>query len=215
MVSSILVHSQEVSDSITVIKKEKKKNKVKFLFVLDARRSFVLDKKTKFNGFKLGVSIKERHRLGLGVYGMQNPIRLPGLQIDKQEYPDASDTLLFNFNYTSIFYQPVLFVNKRWEISTPHQLGIGKIRLYYRDTTDTKDVLFLEGAVPMFTVSSVFQFKIFRWIGLGLGVGYRMAISSDDDVKNAVNAPFYNFQLKVFLGEIYRMTFKKDQLEEW
>jgi len=131
MVPTIYSVSQELSDSITVVHEEKKKKKVKFLFVLDARRSFVLDKKTKFNGVKIGVSIKERHRLGLGFYGMQNPIRLPGLQIDKQEYPDASDTLLFNFEYTTLFYQPVLFVNKRWEISTPHQLGNGKIRLYY------------------------------------------------------------------------------------
>jgi len=214
MVSSASSYSQEITDTTNVATKKKEKN-VKLLFVLDARRSFVLDRKTKFNGLKFGVTIKKRHRLGMGIYWMQEPIRLPGLKIDKLEYPDASDTLKFNFSYTSIFYQPVLFANKRWDISIPLQLGVGKIQLFYRDTTDTKDVLFLEGGVPIFTLSSVVQFKIVRWFGLGAGLGYRMALSSDKEVKNAVNAPFYNVQLKIFLGEIYRMTFKRKELEEW
>lgn len=217
MASTNSVFSQEESDTTVVVKdkKKKKERNVKHLIVLDARRSFVLDSTTKFSGLKIGVTIKEKHRLGFGFYWMPKSLSLPGLKIDKLKYPDASDTLKFKFNYTSIFYQPVLFANKRWDISTPVQLGVGRIRLFYRDTSNTRDVQFLEAGVPIFTLSTVVQFKIFRWIGIGSGLGYRAALTSDDEVKNAINAPFYNFQLKIFIGELFRMTFKRKELEEW
>ena len=81
------------------------KKKRKFLFALDARRSFVLNRKTKFTGIKIGATVNNKYKWGLGIYGMETPIRMNDVLLDKEEYPDASDTILFDFNYISYFFQ--------------------------------------------------------------------------------------------------------------
>ena len=191
------------------------KKKRKFLFALDARRSFVLNRKTKFTGIKIGATVNNTYKWGLGLYAMENPIRMNGVLLDKEEYPDASDTILFDFNYVSYFFEPILIKTKRWEVSTPFQIGIGSIKLSYRDTTNTKDVLFQKGGSPIVGVSSLAQFKLFRWLALGAGFGYRVIVVKDADVRRSVSAPIYNFQVKILFGEIFKMVFKPNELEEW
>lgn len=191
------------------------KKKRKFLFALDARRSFVLNRKTKFTGIKIGATVNNKYKWGLGIYGLENPIRMNDVFLDKEEFPDASDTILFDFNYISYFFEPILIKTKRWEVTTPFQMGIGSIKLSYRDTTDTKDVLFQKGGSPILGFSSLTQYKLFRWLALGAGFGYRLIVLKDSEVRRSVSAPIYNFQVKILFGEIYKMVFKPHELEEW
>lgn len=206
--------STQVGDS-TQVEEPKKKRNTKFLFALDARRSFVLNKKTKFNGFKIGVIYKERHKFGLAFYGIQNPIILPDVHVDKNEYPDASDTVKFNFDYSCLFYEPIWFKSKRWQLSTPFQFGAGSIKLSYRNLEDTRDVEFLRGGTGVAGVSGVAQFKILRWLAVASGAGYRFILIDDKKVRRSISAPIYNFSVKILAGELFKMAFRRKKLEEW
>lgn len=203
-------HEDSILTENNVIEK-----KNKFLLALDARRSFVLDKKTKFNGLKIGAVVSEKYKIGLGLYWMERPIILRDIKLNKEQYPDASDTVKFNFNYTSIFYEPIWYKNKRWELSTPLHLGIGAIRLSYRDTSNTKDVEFLKGGTPLAGISAAAEFKIWRWLAIGSGAGYRFILLNDSKVRKSVSAPIYSFSLKILAGELFKMTFRRKKLKEW
>jgi hypothetical protein len=59
------------------------------------------------------------------------------------------------------------------------------------------------------------QFKVWRWLALGTGAGYRQMLTRDENIGRSLNAPFYQLQLKLLLGELYRMAFRKEELEAW
>ena len=170
--------------------------------------------KSKFNGFKIGATVKDKYRLGIGIYGMQNWLQLQDRKFDPQVYPEATDTNFFNFTYVSLFFQPIWYKTKRWDISTPLQLGIGTIELSLRETSGL-DVVYLRESIPLTTFSVVPQYKVLRWFAVGVGLGYRKSLSSRWEIKNAVNAHFWNVQFKLLIGEVYKMVFKRKQLEEW
>jgi len=211
-VSGLSQEGKVANDTVVSIKEPKK---FKFLFAFDARRSFVLDRNVKFNGVKIGATYKGKLRFGMGIYEMRNPIRMPGIPVDKVEFPDATDTVFFKFNYSGVFVEPIWYNSKRWQISTPAQLGNGDVVLSYRDTSNTRNVEFFKGTVPVFSTSVAGQYKIWRWLAIGSGFGYRFILVKENDIKKSVSAPFYNLSVKVLLGELYKMAFKKEELEEW
>ncbi len=203
------------NDSDSIIGPEKKAKKAKLMFALDARRSFVLENKVKFNGIKIGVELFEKHKVGLGFYGLRQPVNFVG-RIDKMKYPDATDTLYFNFNYTGLFYDYIWLRTKRWELTTPTHLGVGGIELTYKDTTGKRSAPFLNGGSFVFGIGGSVQFKIWRWLALGTGGGYRTMLTREENIKRPLNAPYYQFQVKLLLGELYRMAFRKETLDdEW
>ncbi|MCB9189591.1 MAG: hypothetical protein H6599_09980 [Flavobacteriales bacterium] len=199
----------------TSVASEKPIKKAKLLFAFDARRSYVLNNKVKFNGIKIGVELYEKHRVGLGFYWLQQPVNFVG-KIDHIQYPEATDTLLFNFSYSGLFYDYVWLRTKRWELTTPVHLGVGGIELKYLDTAGhVNPTPFIKGGSYVFGVGGSVQFKVWRWFALGTGGGYRTMLTHEENIKKPLNAPYYQFQVKILLGEIYRMVFRRETLDEW
>lgn len=193
---------------------DKKIKKVKLYFAFDASRSFLREPNVKFNGFKVGVELQEKHRLGISFHGLAEPVRFQG-KLNRVDYPESTDTLFFNFNYASIFYDYVWLRTKRWELTSPIHLGSGNIELSYLDTMRVRRAPFLSTSAVMVGFGGSAQFKIFRWFALGAGAGYRQMLTKDENIGKSLNAPFYQFQLKVLIGELFRMAIKRDEMEEW
>ncbi len=207
----------QVQDSIPEVEKTKKERSIrksKMYFALDASRSFLSEPNVRFNGIKIGVELMEKHRVGLAIYGLTNQVRFMG-EIDQDEYPASTDTLYFNFSYASVFYDHVWLRTKRWELTTPFHIGIGGIDISYLDTAGVRSSPFLSTNSVMMGFGGSAQFKLLRWVALGTGAGYRQMLTRDENIGKSLNAPFYQLQLKILLGEIYRMAFKREELEEW
>lgn len=204
------VFAQEQQDSIVL------KPKKKFLFTLDARRSVALEEKVKIGGFKIGMRVGDSYQLGMGFYGMNTPIRR-NIILDKNHYPDSKDTVLFDFDYTTLFFDKIWFKNKRWELSTPFHFGIGTLKLNYMSFDEKQKVKPIsKGGALTSELSFVSQFKIIRWFAIGAGFGYRNLLLNDKAVKSAFNAPVYIFQMKLLMGQLYKSVFKKeDKSDDW
>lgn len=185
----------------------------KFVFSFDSRASRVLDQKVKFNGLKIGFEFKDRHRFGFGFYALKNPIVLPNNIIIIQK-PDTAeqevDTVDYktNFNYTTLYYEFVFFARKRWEFSSAFHLGTGRTTIEYTDKYK-RDSTLVDFQVPIGAVSVAGHYKVFPWIGLGAGVGYRFALVADKRVTEALNGFHTIFKVKLFLGDLYRGIFKR------
>lgn len=186
-----------------------KQKNVKFIFGLDASRSFVLKNKTKFFGLRIGVELKERHKLGVGLYGMQRPI-LIDRSLDKDKYPNSNDSILFNFKYNSLFYEYIWYKTKRWELSAPFHLGGGEVDLSFRDTLENRRVALFQGQTSIFVGSGAVQYKLTRWLAVGAGLGYRFVFSRDENLIKGLNAPVYVYRAKILMGELLKMWFKKN-----
>lgn len=199
-------------DSIQTPEKES----AKLLFSFDARRSFVLDENVKINGLRIGAKMPGNYNIGIGFYGMNEPIRRY-IPLDKSQYPDSKDTVFFDFDYTTLFYERIWYHSKRWELSTPIHFGIGTLQLDYlsRDIEQPRKQ-FVKGAALMTEISFTAQYKIIRWFAVGSGVGYRKMLLKEKNVTRALDAPIYIFQFKILLGELYKQVFKKgDNPDGW
>lgn len=190
-----------------------KQKKTKFVFSFDARQSWVLKQSVKFSGFKIGLEYKKKHRFGLGLYSLSNPIILPN-NIIIIKNPDSLyeeiDTVnyLVNFNYSTLYYEWVFYERKRWEFSSSFHLGTGRVNIGFMDKYD-RDSTLINFRIPIGALSVAGHYKIFPWIGLGAGFGYRFALVGDKRVTDALNGFHTIFKVKLFLGDLYRGFFKR------
>ncbi|MGB1041186.1 MAG: hypothetical protein ACPGVD_09960 [Flavobacteriales bacterium] len=184
---------------------EVKKDKYKFICNFDMRNSVVIGHSVRFNGLKLGLG-NSKHRFGIGFYGLRRPVITTNRRVDST---DATDTNRYNFGFISFYYERILYQSKRWEFSVPFHLNLGSLKGEYL-TTERKYKKYLDEPASSITFSIKSHFKIFRWIGFHGGFGYNLMLNRDRATRKALNAPFYSFGVKVFLGEAWKLTFNKE-----
>lgn len=201
--------SLKAQDS-TYTKPEPKNGKLKFVFNFDTRRSFYGDTKVTYNGIKLGLGNK-RHRFGIGFHGLREPVyREINHPIDS-----ATDSSYFNYTQTSLYYEPIFFQSKRWEFSAPFHLNFGNLTGSFKDTSG-RLIPFLDRGTLSLTFSVKGHFKVFRWVGLGFGVGYNQLLGKDIRARKSLSQPFYSYGVKIFIGELWKLTFNKEyRKSEW
>ena len=178
--------------------------KPKFLIGLDSRRSFIENREVRIFGARVGVDFDHRWRVGIGFYSL--------LGDNRGTYTINQDTVLgrINFSYVAWFFEYVFYRHKRWEFSIPGYVGTGTSRLETADSLTRKGV-----GVSELSVQG--HFKVFRWIGVGAGVGYRYLFIPNKQIDQNFNNFIYNFKVRIWIGPIYRAIFKKDNKwdDEW
>lgn len=198
------------SQSDSTIVDDEKEQKWKFIFEFDNRRSFVLDKPAPFSGLKIGAEYMSVHDFGIGFYSTQQPVRA----IAKNH----QNEVLAQIDYTTLFYQYAFYQNHKWEFAVPFHLGGGStdIKEVYKGTNDVVlDPYGNERIFPQVKFSVIEfgvngQYKIFRWFGIGSGLGYRFTLKSNENAKYLINAPIYSFKFKIFLGQLWKTIRGKD-----
>ncbi|MFM7311031.1 MAG: hypothetical protein ACKOZY_10520, partial [Flavobacteriales bacterium] len=96
-------------------------------FLLDARQTIIGESNARIGGLRIGIENRRVHRFGIGFYGMDKDVRVNQLNSISGNVDQADLRLA----YTSLFYERVLFFNRRFEWSLTGHLGRGKIRGSY------------------------------------------------------------------------------------
>lgn len=183
--------------------------KTKLLLGFDSRRSFFADRNIKVFGLRMGAEYKRVHRFGLGFYFQNRPETFKGLPVNE---PDATDTSLVRFStgFAALFYERVVFHNRKWEFSVPIYLGSGNLNSEYTDTTG-KFTPRQQIPFRTFGIAATGKYYVWPWLALGTGVGYRFVGSKSPRVQEAFQQPFYMLKVQVLFGELYRSIFKKEE----
>ncbi|MBI3500956.1 MAG: hypothetical protein HY063_04100 [Bacteroidetes bacterium] len=111
------------------------------------------------------------------------------------------------FRYINLFFEYVYFKSKKWQFSVPLQIGIGGSSYQYnyngkKNSEDAHTILLYEP-----TVSG--QYRIIKWFGVELDVGYRIMLVTNKNIKGKFDSPIYNAGIVIYWGELYRMVFPK------
>lgn len=164
------------------------------------------------NGLKMGLEFYKRVRLGFGFYGNNTDYDIPNpLFIDSARRTGT-------FNYSTFFTEVVLYRNFRWEFSIIGAMGSG--RVLAKNYVKTGSIYSYTGHriyedVKVRDIALNTQFKIFSWLGMGMGVGYRHVFNLDDDnLQTAYRDPYLDFKIKIFLGYAMKAIFKPSAIEE-
>ncbi len=175
---------------------------------------------TFINGFlspvstaRIGLKFGHQVRVGVGFNWQSLPPYNPNREnrpfyLDKHVSGSTGEYLVhptLSFSYVSVYFEYVYFRNRKWEFSVPLQIGVGDSWYYYSangiSTIENKHIIALYEP----TVSC--EYKICRWLGVGLDVGLRLMVINNKHIGNFFNSPMYNFGGIIYWGEVYRMVF--------
>ena len=201
---AVQVNAQQtefISDIRASLKKEPK-----FDFKLDNRNSFITKRSARIFGVKLGVDFDGKVKIGMGYNWLLSDITKP---INLTHGPEDTEQVLarLRFRYVSPYFEYVFFRKDPWTISIPVNIGFGAAHYTYTDrfgvkgSTPTKPVLLYE---PYMTA----QYRLFKYAGLGAGVGYRFLFTGNKATGQNLNSPIYVLKFKVFIGDLYRDLFQ-------
>ncbi len=167
---------------------------------IDTRNSFIATRLARISGIKVGLDFGGKVRLGLGYNQLMSRIR------DKRIVAENGRREEVNYRYRFWYLSPYMeytFLEKSpWEASILVLLGAGRSSFTYDDLNGLEvrtpgDFVFLYE--PYMTG----QYRVLKYLGLGAGVGYRLAYSKDRFSRNQLNSPIYVFKLKVYVAELY------------
>ncbi|HCQ28890.1 MAG TPA: hypothetical protein DIU39_01310 [Flavobacteriales bacterium] len=191
-----------------VISFSQEEKKHKFIFSFDSRNTVILGQSAGLFGVKFGIEHNKRHRFGMGIYAIKanSTINLGKEQIEySTENNTLRDTIVdlyAGFDYLTLFYEYVWLTKKRWEISTPVSFGYGTASVNYN--IGKQKIIYAD--VPVLSVEPVVSghYKVFSWIGIGAGVGYRKVVYTNKKIGHRLDAPLYIFKIKLFLGGLLK-----------
>jgi hypothetical protein len=179
----------------------------RFLIGFDARRSFLDDEQVKISGFRFGLDLGNVLRTGYGFYWMSQPVYFSSYVADGAM---AGDTLLtsYSLGYLSLFLEHVLWYNKRWEFAVAGNFGVGNNTVGERYLVSDSSRLTI---MPVWMVepSASIQYKIFPWLGIESGYGYRWMFNKEKLQRQRFSNHIYFVKLRVFLGPLWRAVFPK------
>ncbi|MBK9451330.1 MAG: hypothetical protein IPN95_18360 [Bacteroidetes bacterium] len=172
----------------------------KLLVGLDSRRSFVSGRDVKVMGVRVGLDFEKRARVGFGVYTLASEFNRNFIRTDFFGIVDTIQAQL-RFNYLIAYFEYVLLTTKHWEVSLPLHIGIGDVS-FTKINQDPKS--FLLGEVMVLA-----NYKIFPFLGLAAGVGYRQILLGGYAIRDNFDAPSYSFGIKFWAGYLVDKIIKK------
>lgn len=187
------------------------KQKPVFYLTFDRTSSFVGGKSAATNETKLGLEFKKKLRLGIGYGRLVSDIVVNKNIVTEQTGKDSSVNAQLFASFFSLNSEYIFYDSKRWQVAMPVGLNVGSsyFSFFEKTGTDFNERKINKDEVIMMGASGIVTFRIFRWVGLSAGAGYRVALISNSNVKESFNSFVYVFKVRVFLGEIYKTIWPK------
>ena len=162
---------------------------------LHTRNSFITNLFARVNGIQIGLDYNKTLKLGLGYNWLSSSIIKPINKVEAE----------LKLHYISPFIEYTFYRNEKWDIAIPVLIGIGNAYYHYIKNsvpfkTNKTPVLFYE---PYMTA----QYRIIPWIGLGFGVGYRLSIIGNKQLKENFTAPIYVLKINLLVNELFKKSF--------
>ena len=182
-----------------------KKRKIKPFFQLDSYYSFIGNKSADVWGFKVGVEWNHKWRFGIGYNKIKSDIveykKLPDNEIP-YSHSNTVKAQLF-LQYFPLMAEYVFYDKDPWQITMPLTLGYGKSYFQYYGYSNQTRKIFSHGV--LITEPGVYvQYKILKWLGVGVGVGYRTMLINNPEIETKFNSPVFSVRVKLFPGAIIR-----------
>ncbi len=185
-------------DSIQTAVKYPPRLEVKF----DSRNSFIGSRYARIYGVKVGLDYNGTFNFGLGYNWLSSDV-FSNMTITNSRGELEEVKAQYAFNYISPYAEYVFYKKEPWNISVSALLGFGRASFSYFDsywvhTTTNPDL------VVVYEPYMTARYRLFKYIGVGAGVGYRLALSEDKFSRNRLNSPIYVLKFRLYLVDLYK-----------
>ena len=187
----------------------KDKIKVKPFFQFDSYYSFIGYERADVFGFKGGVEVNQKWRFGAGYNKIKSDIvEWKLLPQEERPYSPTGNIVKSQLylNYYPLLAEYVFYNKDPWQVSLPFTIGYGNSYFSYYDKDNNQRKIFNRSiAVTEFGVTG--QIKVFTWMGVGAGVGYRYLLLKNPEIETQVSSLVYSVRIKIFPGAIIKTFF--------
>lgn len=180
-----------LSDSLRNVFKER----ISPTFGFDTRNSFITGSTAKIYSVKAGITFGTRLSIGLGYNFIGTELKEEFIHEGQWTRADIC------MNYVAPFVQYSFYQRGPWEVSTPIQLGIGNS--FLREVSESGTRVLNKSRVLLYEPGMAFEFKIFKLLGVGAGVGYRIMLKNNRGIQQQFTSPVYALRCRLIIGEVY------------
>lgn len=208
----------EIVEAELAYLKEKYRKDYKPMIGMDNHYTAFFGQSTNFWGAKLGLELFQNYRMGFAAYYMPKKVAMaPTLS------EGATDTTYrkFRMHYYTTFFEWVFIQSYRWELALPVSAGYGRAEVERWEVINRNGNEVSRGWVPgkdigefVATVNVQAHYKIFNWVGIGLGLGWRQIISREPEIQRDFSGVILSYKIKLFPGSLYKALFKKEKILE-
>lgn len=167
---------------------------------LDSRNTFIDGKINQFSGVKLGLSFNRRTRYGIGYSYLK----------DGKKFTNSLGEIgTHNIDYFHFFADYVFYNKGKWEFAIPVQIGLGNSYIKY------PNIISNQKFVMLYEPSIAGQYKIIKWFGVGLDLGFRYYIIKNKELGNEFQSPTYTFKTLIYWDILYKTLFPKSKYNKY
>ncbi|MEM9052851.1 MAG: hypothetical protein AAGC47_12430 [Bacteroidota bacterium] len=203
------------SDEVWIIGGKKKllpyQNKLKPDFSFDARRTLFEKRWVLVGGFKIGAEYRRVNRLGVGFYFLNTRI------FDEDvEFILEANKIEYDFQYTTLYYDRVLYFDKKWEFGGTLHFGGGRIKTFYQNELNPNERN--TGPELKFNVAELVgyaEYNVLYWLGISGGVGYRRVFGLDYGLGDDFSSAIFVVNLRLNLIKLARSYFDESVKDEF
>jgi len=165
---------------------------------IDNKLTFYKGDSYNIQGFDAGILLKEKIRLTLGYYSLNDEL---------SDYSRTQDNGYFNrhlnLKYASTNIEFVYFNSRFFTFGIPFEFGFGENKLTYTPSQNDLTLITSKGFVSILDAGASAIFKPIRWVGLRTVVGYRKTLLNQVS-GSKLDGVFVSFGIAVNLHEIRR-----------
>lgn len=194
----ILILSLLLSTVSLFVKAQPRENqKIKFLAKVESRNSFVQTHHVTFLGVRAGFEFKFPIRCGIGYYWMLT--NFDSNFYKPSDYGQTDPTAQPKLRYAIGYIDYSFYEEDDWTLSVPVQIGVGET--FYCTSESNK---LANGLVVPMEAGIAVEYLFTRWVGFGVGLGYRVMLKGNEQVRENFNSPYYQVRLNILFTEIVR-----------
>lgn len=207
MVFSINARAQ-LLDTFRLIFKSKTSIDLRF----ETRYSAISHDPATITGIRMGASFHRKLKMGIGLSWLKNDITQPAYRMNELNKMDTI-TQYLKFGYICYYIDFVFYKTKRWQLSVPIQAGTGfswfqTSKPYNLSSSNKKYFLLLyEPGIST-------QFKITKWVGVGVDVGYRFTLKNNKYIGEKLASPTYAFKILFWADQLFYELLPKHRISQ-
>ncbi len=181
--------------------------------------SFINDFNSPMVNLYGGLDFNHHIQTGIGLSWLQlssytkgadnSPFYLDKIIPNPTGTPDTIHPAL-SFHYFTGYVNYIFYRSSRWQFSIPLQLGFGNSKYEY--DYNGKNVTENEHFILLYQPSVSGNYRIYKWFGIGLDVGYRLMLINNDAIGGKFNSPVYNIYTVIYWTTLYKMLFPDTKL---
>lgn len=181
-----------LSDSLSKVMKIKPMPTAKF----DSRNSFITGRSARIQGVKAGVSFGKVLTIGLG-YNWLGTGFTERVVVGNDSYEAT-----LKLRYIAPFIEYSFYKKGPWEAAVPVQLGFGRSFLQINELGSKRKIN--EGSIVLYEPVMTVEYKVLNVIGFGGGLGYRIMLKNNHDIRQQFTSPVYVLRIRLIFDEIYK-----------